>query len=172
MADRDRTPAKRAGHGGPARGYSWPPFQPGHALRMTHGAYVSVARLSKDERTSEIAEFVADTQPVAHPSDATTIWQLAICLRRIELAAAALDQADQATADDPLGAYEDGRQPLERLRADMRGWIMLAQRLEQQLARTPEARGRLGVNLAEAQSRQALTEHLRTKYGMDVAADE
>jgi hypothetical protein len=31
-------PAGGVGHGGPRRGYSWPPFQPGHTLSLKHGA--------------------------------------------------------------------------------------------------------------------------------------
>jgi hypothetical protein len=31
-------PAGGPGHGGPRRGYSWPPFQPGHTLTLKHGA--------------------------------------------------------------------------------------------------------------------------------------
>jgi hypothetical protein len=32
-------PANRKGRGGAARGYSWPPFTPGHELSKVHGAY-------------------------------------------------------------------------------------------------------------------------------------
>jgi hypothetical protein len=31
-------PATGPGHGGPARGYSWPPFQPGNLAALRHGA--------------------------------------------------------------------------------------------------------------------------------------
>jgi hypothetical protein len=31
-------PAGGPGHGGPRRGYSWPPLQPGHTLTLKHGA--------------------------------------------------------------------------------------------------------------------------------------
>jgi hypothetical protein len=31
-------PAKGPGHGGPGRGYSWPPFQPGNLDALKHGA--------------------------------------------------------------------------------------------------------------------------------------
>jgi hypothetical protein len=32
------SPANGPGHGGPARGYSWPPFQPGNLAALRHGA--------------------------------------------------------------------------------------------------------------------------------------
>src|SRR5438093_563430 len=51
-------PAKGPGHGGPARGYSWKQFEPGHELSMRHGAYSSALRLAP--RTQEIAESLRD----------------------------------------------------------------------------------------------------------------
>jgi hypothetical protein len=39
--------SKGIGHGGKPRGYSWPPFEPGHELSTRHGAYVSPWRAGR-----------------------------------------------------------------------------------------------------------------------------
>jgi hypothetical protein len=47
-------PANGKGHGGPARGYVWPPFTPGHEMSKVHGAYSerSVAPLAEQIASS------------------------------------------------------------------------------------------------------------------------
>jgi hypothetical protein len=139
----------------PARGYSWPPFSPGHALSERHRSYVSELKLSNDERVAELASSIAETQPVSHPADAGAIWRLALVYRRLELSAAALDDADASLAQRPLAAYRDGVGFLERLRRDHRAWLREAGGIEAELARTPASRARLGLHLALG--RRALT---------------
>jgi hypothetical protein len=59
------------GHGGPARGYSWQPFQPGHTLSLRHGAWSkrSVAPLAE-----RIAADLASAAPwTRSPAFASTI---------------------------------------------------------------------------------------------------
>ena len=52
--------AKAKGHGGPARGYSWPPFAPGNTVALVHGA--------KSERSvAPLAEKIA-AGLLTHPS--------------------------------------------------------------------------------------------------------
>src|SRR5438309_2179210 len=51
--------------------------RPGGAIALKHGSYVSDLRLSADERTAELAELIAETQPLAHPADSGAVWRLA-----------------------------------------------------------------------------------------------
>jgi hypothetical protein len=66
------------GHGGPARGYRYEPFQPGNVVRMKPGAGVQESTLSKDERTLQLAEVIRDSQPTWHVADEGVIQRLAI----------------------------------------------------------------------------------------------
>ena len=38
MTEKPERRGNGAGHGGPARGYSWPPFEPGNEVALRHGA--------------------------------------------------------------------------------------------------------------------------------------
>jgi hypothetical protein len=143
------------GHGGPARGYSWPPFEPGNTLAERHGAYAAELRLSTHARVEELASAIRATQPVSHPADEGAVQRLALVYRRIELSAAALDEVDAALAEKPLAAYRDGVLILERLRVDHARWLREAGRIEAELARTPASRAKLGLHLALG--RRALT---------------
>jgi hypothetical protein len=147
-----------AGHGGPARGYSWPPFERGNISARTHGAYGSELRLSEDERTSLLVGEIWETQPVAHAADAGAVWRLALVYRRLELSAAALDSADAEFAGKPLAAYREGVEFLDRLRADHSRWLREAGRIEAELARTPASRAKLGLHLALGERAATLTE--------------
>ena len=140
--------------GSPARGYSWPPFEPGNGAAVKHGAYADL-RLSTDPRVAEFVAFIFDTQPVAAPCDAGAVWRLALCYRRLELSATALDEADRASASSPVGAYADSAQWLGRLRGDHDRWLSRAASIEAELGRTPASRAKLGLDVALA--RRALT---------------
>jgi hypothetical protein len=149
---------RREGVGGPARGYSWPPFQPDNDAALAHGSYRSDLRLSADERVEQLARQVWATQPVGHPADEGAVWRLALVYRRIELSAAALDATDAALAGKPLAAYDDRAAYLGRLREDHARWLREAGRIEAELARTPASRAKLGLHLALGQRAMTLTE--------------
>jgi hypothetical protein len=60
----DTRRANGAGHGGPARRYSWPPFEQGNTASLKHGLYAGTFQLLDGEQ--EIAE-IADAVRAALP---------------------------------------------------------------------------------------------------------
>jgi hypothetical protein len=57
--------ANGAGHGGPARGYSWPPFEEGNTASLRHGLYASRFQLLEGEKEiEEIADAVRAALPI------------------------------------------------------------------------------------------------------------
>jgi hypothetical protein len=140
------------------------PFPPGNELARTHGAYAGEVRLSENPDVAELAEQIAATQPVTHPADAGACWRLALVYERIKLSAAALDDADRELADAPLAAYRDGAEFLARLREDHRAWIRLASKLEEELGRTPLARSRLQLQVAQG---AVIRDELLRRYAGD-----
>jgi len=165
----DRGTVERVG--GAARGYSWPAAQPGNDLGKTHGAYSSALKLSTDPRVLELAEAIEATQPVSHPCDSGAIMRLALVYRRLELSTVALDQADEATAGKPVMAYADKLEWFARLRDDHARWLREAGRIEEQLARTPVSRAKLGLHLALGQRALTIVD-LHEAAARDVAAVE
>jgi hypothetical protein len=115
------------------------PFEFGHELSTTHGAYSASSRLANDPRTREIADEIAAVAPVYEPADTVTFDLLAITLRRIQLANAAVERADANGSAAPVA---------KALRDDLRGWIRLARSLAGDLGLTPAARARMGLDVA------------------------
>jgi hypothetical protein len=153
MADELERRGNGPGHGGPARGYSWKPFEkgePGPALR--HGCR-SVLTLAP--RAGEIAERLHEMVPWASPSDAATIDLLATSLAQVERAALLLSIAQRAELEDVKAGRPtavEGRDDLKRLSSDARDWASTAARLCDQLALSPGSRARLGVDIARGTS--------------------
>jgi hypothetical protein len=108
-----------------------PPLESGNARSVTHGAY---AVLQLGDRVAEIADELTPLVPGYRPADQVAVRLLALSVARIERAVAALDEADVGQ--------------LARLEADMRGWVNTARRLVVDLALTPTARARLGIDVA------------------------
>jgi hypothetical protein len=142
----------------PARGYSWAQFKPGNEEHLSHGSYRRAEILSANPRVAELVESIEATQPVVHPADRGAVARLALVYRRLELSAAALDEADQAVTDSPLSAYTDQAAWLGRLREDHARWLREAGRIEAELGRTPASRAKLGLHLANAQRALSLVE--------------
>jgi hypothetical protein len=115
-------------------------FQPGHALRRTHGAYLSPAALS--EETTALAAELAPLVPAYSDSDAIAVELLALVLRRI------------ARAEPVVAAAEDAGDPdaVERLQRAQRGWVNSATRLLDLLAMFPGSRAKLGLDVARMRS--------------------
>jgi hypothetical protein len=158
MAELERS-TNDVGRGGPARGYSWNPFEPGNVVALKHGGYASSLRLAEeDPRVAELVAWILETQPVSHPADAGAVCRLALVYRRLELSKAALDEADETVTQRPLAAYVESASWLGRLRDDHARWLREAGRIEAELARTPSSRGKLGLHLATAQRALSLVE--------------
>lgn len=120
---------------------------------MTHGATASPARLLAEPRTQEIADGVRQSLPLYAQADETTVGLLAVTLRRVERAAAAIARVDEETDDNPLAPYmvETQREALGRLRSDLRSWIRLAAELSDRLGLSPKARLGLGADVLQVE---------------------
>lgn len=119
-------PAKGAGHGGPASGYSWPPFEPGHTLSTKHGAY---ATLQLKPRAQEIAGWLAEQMGDSfEPKFSAAIEAAALAAARVERALAHLDDHDEATIEEQFSRLDD--------RA--RGWLRLYLATLERLGLTPQ----------------------------------
>lgn len=122
MSEQDWTPAFEGQR---------PPFEQGHDLSTKHGAY---ADLQLGPRVDELVHEYTTLVPAYRPSDQVMVRLLAVSLARIERAMLALEHA--AAGD------------LGRLESDLRGWVNTSRRIASDLAMSPTARARLGVDVA------------------------
>jgi hypothetical protein len=150
-------PGERLHSQGPARGYSWPPFQPGHRLSVKHGSY---APLLLGERVAELAPHLEALVPAMSPSDRPAVELLALTLARLERGERAVEEAEQR------GDIE-GAGPRER---DVRAWIGLGVKLLSALGMTPTARARLGLDVALA--RRATITDLHAQAAIEGDSEE
>ena len=65
MADPDKNPERQNGNGGkgPARGYSWPPFEAGHQLSRKHGFYATKFSPVEQEEADQTADLLRSLLP-------------------------------------------------------------------------------------------------------------
>jgi hypothetical protein len=124
------------GHGGPARGYAWQPFAPGHTLSTRHGAY---SRREVDPLAAELTAAVLAERPALAPY-ASAVRSWADLEARAELVRAWLDV--HGTLD------EGGRpQPATHLLVRLEAALMKARA---QLGLDPRADAQLARERAEA----------------------
>ena len=131
----------------PARGYSWPPFEPGNQLSTKHGAYADVAL---GPRASELARSLRerlgdDYEPRYEDAIAATAMAGAR-LERVEAAAQA--------ADGELG---------RRLDQDARGWWKLFMHGLASLGLTRASDARIGRDRRDAGG-DPLRAHIEAHY--------
>ena len=131
-----------------------PPFELGHALRLTHGAYADV-RLG--ERVAELADEVRPLVPGYSEADEVAVRILCLALARLEASSAALQ-----------GASTD---ELARLRSDERGWANTVRRYLNDLGLTPTARARLGLVAVRAKG-EAVAVYLQAKRAAEDESGE
>lgn len=127
-ADQPRTTqgATGAGHGGPARGYSWPPAEPGNTLALKHGSY---ATLQLAPRAAEIAATIRERKGDAWSDEfAPAAETAALALARVERALGFLLELDEETIEEQYARLDD--------RA--KGWVRLALQNLEALAMTPK----------------------------------
>ena len=115
--------AKGAGRGGPKRGYSWPPFEPGHTLSLKHGAY---ATLALKPRAEEIATRLREAMGDAFEDKFTAAIEAgALAGARVEAALGhLLDETNVAE--------------LKTLDANARSWLRLYLDTLERLGLTPQ----------------------------------
>lgn len=145
----DRREGDRPASGVPARGYSWPPFEPGNQASLRHGAY---STLATGERAQGVADEIRTSLPFYSPADEPAVRLLAVSLVRVEFATRALDEVDEQLGGKALAPYMiDSHERLDRLRKDLRSWIATSVRLMAELGMTASSRVRLGVDVVLAQ---------------------
>ena len=84
-------PAKRAGKG-PARGYSWPPFENGNTAARRHAFYAEKFQPLEREEIAETAELLRDVLPLYSSAFEPLVQLLAARLWRIKRAYAYIDE--------------------------------------------------------------------------------
>jgi hypothetical protein len=128
-----------------------PPFEPGNALGVRHGAY-AIVRLG--DRTAELADQLRQLVPAYMPADDVAVQLLALALARAEAAATALEGAKPGD--------------LARLEQDLRGWVTKATSLADKLGMTPTSRSRLRLDLAlGSRTMNQLDAYVADRYGAD-----
>jgi hypothetical protein len=124
-AKRSGTAAQGAGHGGPARGYSWPPFEPGNQVALRHGAY---AMLTLRPRATEIAERLTEMMGERFDPKYTAVIEAgALAAARVERALGHLLSLDESQHE--LASTLDG---------NARSWLRLYIDTLERLGLTPE----------------------------------
>jgi hypothetical protein len=117
---------EKARVGGPARDYSWPPFEPGNTVAVRHGAY---ATLQLRPRAQEIAGWLAEQMADAFdPKFSAAIEAAALAAARVERALGHLDEHDETTIEEKFSRLDD--------RA--RGWLKLYLGTLERLGLTPQ----------------------------------
>ena len=123
---------------GPARGYTWPPFEPGNDAATTHGAN-SPAKV--EPRARELAPLILDANPHLDPMrDGAAVFRYSVTLARIERVYAWLAEREDAVFDDTESGTTHG--VYERLER----WEKQADAAEERLALAPLTRARLGLD--------------------------
>jgi hypothetical protein len=117
---------------GEARGYSWPPFEPGNTAALTHGA---TSNALVNPRAEELIPALYETFTHLDPvKDSLAVKRLAKVVVRLELADAWLNQQDDPIFADPRRGKP--HRVLERVER----WERQATGLEQHLSMSPQAR--------------------------------
>ena len=130
-------PAKRgngAGHGGPARGYSWEPFKPGHTLSLRHGMYARKFQPCDEEEIAETADLLREILPTYASAFEPAIQLLAARLWRLR------------RAYEFVAATPEGELP-RNFGEKLNSLELLINRTLAALGLTPVAASELGVNL-------------------------
>jgi hypothetical protein len=132
------TPAKQAGKG-PARGYSWPPFEPGNRAALKTGLYANVLAASEREEVQTIADAVRALSPLDGEAQEPLVQLVAAQIWRQRVAVAYIDEAGIEMVARSSSLLRD-LATLERgLLAGLRA-----------LALTPQAAADLGLTWARA----------------------
>ncbi len=146
--------------GVPARGYSWPPFEPGNTVSMRHGFFSSPRLRPEDSaEVDEISVAVWELLPAGHrlPSFAPAVEGLACRIWQARRAYADLAEHGLLRGDDRQPA------PILRYLGTLERTI---QRDLEGLGLTPRAWAELGLDLTRARG-EALRQHLAERYGSE-----
>ncbi len=117
---------------GPARGYSWAPFEPGNLVGLRHGAMSRYALAEADELAADLCEHV----PHLGPADAPAIRDYAIAQVRAWRLAAWVEEH---------GELDGKGVPIPALAA-LREWLARAERARARLGLDPRSARDLAVS--------------------------
>ena len=144
-------------------------IQPGETSpALKHGAYSTVAI---SPRAAELADLIRETAPLYEPCDEPALRSLAIILARVERAESALQKADAVLDSEdagPLAAYDE---TFSRLQADLRRWLVAAEKYFAAFGLTPGSRARLGVDVARAHRLTVVELHERAAIEGDAVEE-
>jgi hypothetical protein len=138
LSQSNSSPARRGngvGRGGPARGYSWPPFEKGNSARLVHGMYAQKFSPLDEEEIAETAELLRALLPTYATAFEPAIQLLSARLWRLRRAYRFVQETSEA---------ELPRNFSEKLNS----LESLIDRSLRALGLTPSAAAELGVNLA------------------------
>jgi hypothetical protein len=103
VSDEQRVSESAAGS--PARGYSWPPFEPGNVAAVKHGAY---ATLKLAPRAEELAVAIrAAVGDAWHDRYTLSVEAAALAGARVEAALGHLLELDEATIEEKYARLDD-----------------------------------------------------------------
>lgn len=143
-----------------ARGYSWPPLQPGHELSTKHGAYSSPVRLAP--RVEEISAALRAASPLGDRAEFSAAFASAsLILARLERASAHLHEAVE-DRDEERHA---------RLEKNCRSWINSLAGWLDRLGLTPRAAAELGYLGAASAAERAAAQVLSVDRPATTLAD-
>lgn len=137
---------------GPARGYSWPPFQPGHELSMRHGAW---SPRKVDPLAEQLAEELLADEGVAYlrqPRWAAAVAAWARCEARITLVS---EYLVGLAGVGQLGDLEDPRVTAAYRLLDR--WEAAATQQRGRLGLDPLSASRIGRDVAQGRQADAAT---------------
>lgn len=127
----------------PARGYTWPPFEPGNTAAVRHAAYSP--RRVDPLATQLIDQVLADTTVpyLAEPSYRPALWAWGRAEARVQLFAEHLAEHEAAgcSACDKCARWDE----------QLRKWESAAGTHRGRLGLDPLSRARLGKDMASAQ---------------------
>ena len=148
--------ARGAGRGGPARGWSRPPFEPGNTVSTRHGSYATLQlRPRAEELAATLRDAMSDNYEARYEG---AVAGAAMVGARLERAMAALE-----AAGDP--------KELSRLDADAHRWTRTWFVALAALGLTPASAARLGLDVAKSRHETRLADYLRDRYGEEVDGD-
>lgn len=146
-------------------------FEPGHTYAVGHGtppSHGAYALVAISEPAEGLADEIRPLLPVYDPIDEAALRALCVVLIRIEKAELALAQLEaeaEEAGKGPLAAYSDEMRlngkvvRVDGLKADLRGWLRVAENYFGAFGMTPGSRVKLGLDLLRAKRFTVLDLH-------------
>jgi hypothetical protein len=138
---------------GPARGYSWPPFEKGHTLSVKSGFWASpLLRAHDREEVAEIEASLRELMPVYAPSFAPMVEQAACRIWRQRRAYRDLSENGLVRDGHPAPLLVDLAKLERQISRDL-----------VELGMTPRSAAALGVDVATRERAFSIVEYYRAR---------